>query len=111
MKYSIIHYTNRNHTSYMYVGSVKAIDLEEAFRLTNTIDSPWHHNPEVTLDSDMIGHQAERFNDLEVHPLHSTSVGDYFMLDEQDKPLEFWRVDSMGFTLEAKIEGVKGIKS
>jgi len=47
---------------YTHVADVEASGLEEAFRLTNSLERPWWENEEITLKTEP--------------PLRSTSVGD-----------------------------------
>lgn len=65
--------------NYNVVAVVDTDDLEEAFRLTNSIDCPWQENSGV---------------DSMLESARSTSVGDV-MVDDNDK---VWLVAGMGFT-------------
>jgi hypothetical protein len=64
---------------YIKVAEVEAQDLDEVFRLTNTIDHDWQENEHVT---------ATRPG----QPERSTSVGDVIVLGHQA-----WIVASAGF--------------
>ncbi len=65
---------------YVKVAEVEAENLDEVFRLTNTIDHDWQENEHVTPARP---DQAER----------STSTGDVIVLGDQA-----WMVDSAGFS-------------
>ena len=57
-----------------YIADVRARSWEEAFELTNSWDEQdWYERAEVTLRVDP---DDPRFRLLDLHPLHSTSVGD-----------------------------------
>ena len=60
-------------TDYQLVARVECDNLEDAYRLTNAIDKPWHENYEVTLTRG---------------PARSTSPGDVVAL--KDGELHFW---------------------
>ncbi len=64
---------------YVKVAEVQAENLNEVFRLTNTIEQDWQQNPQVT--------PAQPGT-----PQRSTSVGDVIVLGEHA-----WIVDHMGF--------------
>lgn len=69
--------------SYTLVAAVEARSLDDAFRLTNTIDNHWTKNPGVVVEGDC----SKR----------STSVGDVLQTDDGG----LWAVASVGF---AKLE-------
>ena len=59
------------------VASVSTNDLEEAFKLTNSIDRAWYDNPDVIVE----------------RPSRSTSVGDFMVTDDG----KWYMVDGVGF--------------
>ncbi len=91
--YEVYHYTDIAHdwfsvqeghitvrrADYVKVAEVQAENLNEVFRLTNTIERDWQQNPNVTPA------QPDT-------PQRSTSVGDVIVLVSQA-----WIVDHMGF--------------
>lgn len=68
---------------YDLVAEVQTQELEDAFRLTNSIDTPWEHNPLT---------KAYKKNS------RSSSVSDIFVkVDDQGFPISFHGVASSGF--------------
>jgi hypothetical protein len=72
---------------FIEVATVDTDDLEEAFRLTNSINSSWTENSEITLTEK--GKQMVRDNG----GLRSTMVGDVFTINV----VNFHVVDMFGF--------------
>jgi len=66
---------------YRVVAILQTASLEEAFRLTNSIDAAWYENPEVRA---LVG------------PTRSTSVGDVVVLSDETGSRAF-RCDLVGW--------------
>ena len=66
---------------YRVVAFVATGDLEEAFRLTNSVDAPWYEGEVRSL----------------VGPARSTSVGDVVVLTDENGQRAF-RCDQVGWT-------------
>jgi hypothetical protein len=68
---------------YTKAGTIETVSLEDAYQLSNNIQSSWVDNPEV------ISHNG---------PARSTSVGDVFLVRHEDpRQHEFWMVAPAGF--------------
>jgi len=82
----------RNVKSFDFGARINTEDLEEAFRLSNSINSNWTENEEVTVTPE------GRVVIVERGGLRSTMVGDVFAVDG-----DFFFVDMFGFKkLEAE---------
>jgi hypothetical protein len=52
---------------YAHVADVEAVSLDQVYKLTNTIDSPWYENPEVTIKGQKPGYRSTDVGDIIVH--------------------------------------------
>jgi len=69
--------------TYIYTATIEAKDLDEAYMLSNSIQSAWFQNPDL-IDINLNGKEGVR----------STSIGD-LLLDENNI---YWVVAPDGFT-------------